>query len=53
MRIRAKKIREQLSLISDEELMLWADSLFHGGFETPREHIERKASDYMKDEAPF
>lgn len=50
---RAKKVREQLNQISNEDLVLWHDSLFHSSFETPKEHIEKCAKEYEADVIPF
>lgn len=52
-RARANKIREQLNQISNEDLVYWADSIYHSSFSTPREHIEEKANEYKSDITPF
>lgn len=52
-RARANKIREQLNQISNEDLVYWADSIYHSSFSTPREHIEDKAKVYQDDITPF
>lgn len=50
---KGRKVRAQLEHLSNEQLALWADSIYCSSFETPVQHIEKAADDFKRDVTPF
>lgn len=48
-----RAIIQSLKSLSDEQIIAWSDGIFFNTFDTPAQHIERKAKEFEADVLPF